>query len=1013
MRKLLSFLVVCACSLNIALAQNRVTGKVTDASGEILPGVSVLVKGTANGTITDLDGNYSLSVPAGSTLSFSCIGFVTQDVPVGDRSVINLTLEDDTLRLEETVVIGYGVQKKVNLTGSVASVNSEDLQSKPVMNTSQAIAGLVPGLSVVQNSGRPGTGASVKIRGTGTFSSAGTNPLVLINGFSGSMDDVDPNDIESISFLKDAASASIYGNRAANGVILIETKKGKAGKTSFTYTNSFGWQKPTEYPDFLDSAEYAKYYNMAMANMGRPDTYSAEEIQKFRDGSDPDNYPNVNHLKWLLSTGSGFQQQHNFGVRGGNGNTTFNLSVGYRNQEGMTAKTNNERVTLLLSLRSNLTDRLILDLNVNAYNNTYNAPNGEPTSIDGMIGYAVREGPIYAGQKSDGTFGYQDNYSPEAWMNSESFVHNISRHVSASGQLKWLTPIEGLSLTGKAGTNYSTSFNKTFRAVTYFDESKTISPATLSVSSSNNLYTSLEALINYDRTFGNHTVNVLAGASVEQTTNRSVNGSRNTFPNNFLYELSSGDSTTASNSSSMSEHALVSFFGRVNYSFLNRYLFEANIRYDGSSRFAKASRWGLFPSVSAGWRVSEEDFWKNGGISRVINSLKFRASIGVLGNQNIGNYPYQQNYSIGRNYPFGNPATVNSGAYVGTFNNPNISWERTRVTDVGVDFTAFGGAFSGTVDYFYKYTSDILSSVEVAAIMGRSVGQSNVGAVSNKGVELNLSYKGNIGKDFLFTIAPNFTYIKNAVEELADGALEDINNGRIVGQPLGIIYGYLTNGLFVDQAEIDAAPNQLVRKSGLKPGFIYYKDISGPDGKPDGTVNANYDRVVLGSTTPKFYYGLTLNASFKGFDFSALLQGLGGHKRRIGSYMAYAFYNGGQIQRWQAENCWTTENPDKWAKYPRLQTMNMNNANAQVSDYWVRDASFLRIKNVQFGYTFPHSLTSKVRIENARVYVSAQNLYSFNSFYKGWDPENEIGTGDSPSYYPINSIFSFGVNIKF
>ncbi|MBQ6576755.1 MAG: TonB-dependent receptor [Bacteroidales bacterium] len=1008
-----SFLVICACSLNVAFAQNRVTGKVTDASGEPIPGVSVLVKGTTNGTITDLDGNYSLSVPTGSSLTVSCIGFVTQDVLVGDRSIINVTLEEDALHLEETVVIGYGVQKKVNLTGSVSSVSSEELQSKPVMNTSLAIAGLVPGLSVIQNSGRPGSGASVKIRGTGTFSSAGTNPLVLINGFSGSMDDVDPNDIESISFLKDAASASIYGNRAANGVILIETKKGKAGKTTFTYSNSFGWQRPTELPDFLDSAEYAEYYNLAMSNMNRPDAYSAEAIQKFRNGSDPDNYPNVNHLEWLLNTGSGFQQQHNVGVRGGNGNTTFNLSVGYRNQEGMTAKTNNERMTALLSLRSNLTDKLILDLNVNAYNNRYNAPNGEPTSINGMIGYAVREGPIYAGRKSDGTFGYQDNYSPEAWMNSESFVRNISRHISASGQLKWITPINGLSLTGKAGTNYSTSFNKTYRAVTFFDNSKTISPASLSVSTSNNVYTSLEALANYDRTFGEHTVNVLAGTSVEQTVNRSLNGSRNTFPNNYLYELNSGDSTTASNGSSQNEHALISFFGRVNYSFKDKYLFEANVRYDGSSRFARARRWGLFPSVSAGWRISEEDFWKNGGISRVINTLKFRASIGVLGNQNIGDYPYQQTYSIGRNYPFGSPASINSGAYIGTYNNQNISWERTRVTDFGIDFTAFGGAFSGTVDYFYKYTSDILSSVEVAAIMGRSVGQSNVGAVSNTGIELNLSYKGHIGRDFLFTIAPNFTYIKNAVEELADGAQQDINNGRIVGQPLGIIYGYRTNGLFVDQAEIDAAPNQLVRKSALKPGYVSYMDLSGPDGKPDGAVNANYDRVVLGSTTPKFYYGLNLSASFKGFDFSALLQGVGGHKRLIGSYMAYAFYNGGQIQRWQADNCWTTSNPDKWAEYPRLETMNMNNANAQVSDYWVRNASFLRIKNVQLGYTLPHSLTSRVRIDNVRVYVSGQNLYSFNSFYKGWDPENEIGTGDSPSYYPINSIFSFGMNIRF
>ena len=301
------------------------------------------------------------------------------------------------------------------------------------MSTAQAIAGLAPGLSVVQNSGRPGTGANVKIRGTGTFSSAGTDPLVLIDGLSGNLDDVDPNDIQSISFLKDAASASIYGNRAANGVILIETKKGAQGKTVVTYNNSFGWQRATELPDFLPSWEYATYYNMAMQNMGKQDAYLPEQIQKYKDGSDPDNYPNVNHLKWLLESGSGFQHQHNVSIQGGNATTSYNLSIGYRNQEGLTAKTSNERMTALFSLRSQLSKSLTLSLNINAYNNKYNAPNGEPTSIDGIIGYAVREAPIYAGQKSDGSFGYQDNYSPEAWLASESFVENVSRNINASG----------------------------------------------------------------------------------------------------------------------------------------------------------------------------------------------------------------------------------------------------------------------------------------------------------------------------------------------------------------------------------------------------------------------------------------------------------------------------------------------------------------------------------------------------------------------------------------------------
>ncbi|MCI1648394.1 MAG: TonB-dependent receptor [Bacteroides sp.] len=1012
-RVIVLLLVFSLSSIVWAQVKLFVNGKIADSSGQPLIGVSILIKGTSSGTVSDVDGHFSLSVAKGNILSISYVGYVSQEIDVTGHENISIVLKEDTKSLEEVVVVGYGVQKKVNLTGSVSSVNANELKDKPVMSTAQAIAGLAPGLSVLQNSGKPGASATVKIRGTGTFSSAGTDPLILIDGLSGNIDDIDPGDIQSLSFLKDAASASIYGNRAANGVILIETKKGVQGKTTITYSGSCGWQCPTELPDFLPSWQYAEYYNMAMSNMGKQDAYTSEDIQKFKEGSDLDSYPNVNHLKWLLESGSGFQHQHNVSIRGGNAKISYNLSVGYRNQEGMTAKTANERMTALFTLKSELCKGLVLDFNMNAYNNKYDAPNGEPQSIEGMIGYAVREAPIYAGKKTDGSFGYQDNYSPEAWLASQSFVHNINRNISASSQLKWNTPFEGLAFIGKVGVTYWTKFDKSYQANTYFDENKTVGPASLNMWSANNTYTTVEALSNYEKRVKDHYFKVLLGTSIEQSNDRSLYGYRNTFPNNYLYELSSGDQSTAANSSDLSEYALLSYFGRINYSFKDRYLVEMNLRYDGSSRFAPKHRWGIFPSVSAGWRISEEKFWKKAAISTAFDNLKIRASYGVLGNQNIGTYPYQQTYSLGEDYPLGNPATLQSGAYIATYNNPKVTWEKTSITDLGLDFSVFNSSLTGTFDYFYKYTSDILASVEVASIMGRGVGQSNVGAVSNKGFEIEFSYHGRLGHAFTFDISPNFTYVKNAVEKLGSGAKEEINNNRIVGEPLGIIYGYETDGLFVDQAEIDAAPEQLVGKDNIKPGYVKYKDISGPDGVPDGKVDANYDRRVLGSATPKFYYGLNLSASYKNFDFSALLQGLGGYDRLIGSYMAYAFYNGGQIQKWQAENCWTEENPNKWAKYPRLETLNMNNANLQTSDYWVRDASFLRIKNVQIGYTLPLQWIRRFGLVNMRVFLSGQNLYSFNGFYKGWDPENEIGTGDSPSYYPINSIYSFGINLKF
>lgn len=991
----------------VTFAQKTITGKVVDSNGEPIIGASI-VTADGTGTVTNFEGVFTLNnVKDKSELTISYVGCLTQKIVVGNKTNFEITLKEDSQLLDDVVVVGYGTQKKVNLTGSVSSVSADDLANKPVMSTAQALAGLAPGLSVLQNSGRPGTGATVKIRGAGTFSSAGNDPLVLIDGLSGNIDDVDPNDIQSISFLKDAASASIYGNRAANGVILIETKKGAEGKISVSYNNSFGWQKATELPDFLPSWEYATYYNMAMRNMGRQEAYSADQIEKYRNGSDPDYYPNVNHLKWILESGSGFQHQHNVSIQGGSANTKYNLSVGYRKQDGLTAETSNERVTALLSLTSNLTKRLTMNVNMNSFYNNYKAPLGSG-SIDGIVGYAVREGPVYAGQKTDGSFGYQDNYSPEAWLASESFVNNKSRNLSASGQLIWDTPITGLKLTGKAGVTFYNSNDKSFTAKTYFSDEKIVGPANLSMGSSDNTYTTLEGLITYEKTIKGHSFKLLAGSSLENASNKYLSASRNTFPNNNLYELSAGSSATANNGSSTEEWALMSFFGRINYSFKDRYLLEGNLRYDGSSRFASGNRWGLFPSVSAGWRITEENFWKNSSLNEVVNNLKLRLSYGVLGNQNIGVYPYQQTYSLGHDAPLGNTATLQSGVYMASYNNPDITWEKTSIADVGIDFALFNSALTGTIDYFYKYTSDILAPVEVSSLIGRSVGQSNVGAVSNKGIEVTLTYNGKIGKDFRFSVSPNFTWVKNTVEKLSNGATEEINNNRIVGQPLGIIYGYETEGLFVDQNEINTAPEQLVGKSDLKPGYIRYKDQDG-----DKKVDANNDRKVLGSTTPKFYYGMTVTANYKNFDFSMLMQGLGGHKRLIGSYMAYAFYNGGQIQRWQADNCWTEENPNKWAEYPRLETLNMNNTNLQVSDYWVRDASFLRLKNLQVGYALPKALVSKLGIQSLRVFVSGQNLLTFNSFYKGWDPENEIGTGDAPSYYPINRIYSFGMNVKF
>lgn len=979
---------------------HKVSGTVTDQStGETLLGVSVFVEGTKIGVVTDLNGKFTIDAPASSSaLVFSYIGYITKKASVGKQSFIKVTLEQDTKKLDEVVVVGYGTQKKVNLTGAVASVSSAALESRPITQTSQALAGLVTGVSVSQGSGRPGNdGAEIRIRGVGTFSGAGKDPLVLIDGLAASINDIDPNNIKSISVLKDAASASIYGNRAANGVILIETKRGEKGKLQVSYNNYVGWQKVTALPEFLESWEYA-----TMKNVANPNSYTAEQIAKYKDGSDPDNYPNVPHLKNLLNTGSGFQTSHNLNFMGGDEKNSYLFTLGYLNQNGLLAKNEFSRYNFGLNFDSKIKENLKLKVDLNGYSQNTNEPRstGDMTN---MIGFAVREAPIYAGKKSDGTYGYQDDYAPEAWMSSESFTNRKAKNFLGGMELSW-EPIKGLTLSGKAGYKYYSWTDQWFQSTFVFDKSKTISPNKLSVSSGDNSLLTLQSLLRYTKSIDKHNFTALAGYSQESYREDGTSAFRDNFPNNLLYEMNAGAGSNMQNSGSGSEWALRSYFGRLNYDFSGKYLFEANARYDGTSRFPTSGRWGLFPSVSAGWRISEESFIKNN--LTWIDNLKLRASWGKLGNQNIGTYPYQNVLSTGQNYSFG--GTLASGIALTTLANANVTWETTSVTDLGFDLSILKDKLSVTFDYFDKTTSDILYKKSVSNVLGLGVNEYNAGELNNKGIEIILNYHTSIGK-LNIGFAPNFSYVKNKVTKLADGQLKDIGAGLYVGQSMYPIYGYVADGIFKDAADVASYPTQPIAG---QPGVIRFKDISGPDGVPDGKVDATYDRTQIGNTIPKYYYGATITADYKGFDLSILLQGLGGYEKQMGSYMAFAFYNSGQIQRWQADGAWTEANPNPNAIYPKLSSLNMGSENVQTSTFWNRNASFLRLKNLQIGYTIPKSIIHKLGINNLRIFYSGQNLFTFNHFYKGWDPEMYQATGDNPSFYPITAVHTFGLNVK-
>ena len=993
--KVSSNLVIIARPEDARAEVQKISGKVTSKTGEPLIGVSVKLKGSSLGTSTDAEGKYSLNLPgADGILIFTYVGFISKEVAVDGRTTINIVLEEDTRALNEVVVVGYGTQKKTNLTGSVSSISATELENRPITQASQALAGLATGVTVSQGSGRPGNdGASVKIRGLGTFSGAGTDPLVLIDGLAANINDIDPNNIKSISVLKDAASAAIYGTRAANGVILIETKRGQKGKFQINYNNYAGWQNVTALPQFVDSWEYATMTGQL-----------SEQIAKYKDGSDPDNYPNVPHLKNLLNSGSGFQTNHTLSFMGGDDKNSYLFSVGYLRQNGVVAENDYSKYNLGLNFDSKLRKNLQLKLSLNGYK----ANTDEPRStgdMQNMIAFAVREPNSIAGKKSDGTYGYQDDFAPEAWLASESFANRKNNNFLGGAELSWEV-VKGLTLSGKAGYNYRNNTDNDFTSTFKFNATKTYGPNFLNVISGDNSLVTLQSLLQYTKAIKKHSFTALAGYSQEEFRSDWSSGYRNNFPNNALYELNAGSASDMRNGSSAEEWSLRSWFGRINYSFDGKYLFEVNTRYDGTSRFPSNNRWGLFPSVSAGWRISEESFIKDN--ATWIDNLKLRASWGQLGNQNIPSYPYQYVLATGANYTFGGNSA--SGIKLDKLPNTGVRWETTEITDLGLDLSILKGQLSMTLDYFDKTTSDILYRKSVSSVLGLSTSEYNAGEVNNKGFEWVLNYRTSVGK-FNIGASPNFSYIKNKVTKLGDGLKRDIEKGLFVGEPIGAIYGYEADGLFVDAADVASYPTQPIT---AEEGFIRYKDISGPNGVPDGKVDATYDRKVIGSTTPKYSFGATLTADYSGFDFSMTFHGLSGFQKQMGSYQAFALYNGGNIQRWQADNAWTEENRDRNAIYPKISGgINQSHSIAQSSTYWNRNASFVRLKSVQLGYTFPKRITEKAKLNNLRVFYSGQNLFTYNHFYEGWDPEMNQGRGDNTPFYPITAIHTFGLNVKF
>ncbi len=987
--------------------QNPITGTVTDNTGEPLPGVTVVVKGTTQGTVTNIDGKYSIdNVPENATLQFSFVGMKTQEIPVGNQTTINVQLEVDAIGIEEVVAVGYGTMKKSDLTGSVGTILSEAIEYKPVTQISQALAGEISGVSVESNSGSPGsTNTSIRIRGMGTFSDAGNDPLVLVDGIPSSLDNLSPSDIKSISVLKDPASASIYGSRAANGVLLVETKRGKKGRMTITYNGYVGFQKPTAFAELVSSGEYAELYNEYSENSDMGTPYSDEEIALYYSQEDPDNYANVNHYKDLFESGSGFQTNHSVGFSGGSENVTYNFSTGYLKQDGLIDQNSYERYNFLLNIDAKIADRLQLSVSTNGDVGTIDAPNiaGTSGTMSSIITSAIRLPVTYPGRKTDGTYGYWGDFHPEADLDSDSFYDREQTNFLGNAKLKW-SPIKYFSITGRVGYKKSYYDYTNYHATFEMSPTYTLSPNSLTCTLINSSELVQDLFVEYDRTFNKHKIHAMLGFNQDEFRSETITAYRNDFPNNSLYVLDAGSSSSMENTGTAYEWALQSYIGRINYDYAGKYLVSASARYDGSSRFSTDNRWGFFPSVSAGWRISEEDFFKD-KISFVDN-LKIRGSWGKLGNQEVGNYPYQSTYELGQDYPYGVGSSIYSGAALTTLANSSITWETTTGVNFGIDASLLNGGLNMEVDLFSKKTSDILYEVSTSSTLGLSTSEENAGEVSNKGFDLKINHNKTI-KDFSYGVTLIFSAVKNEVLKLSTVDY-DISNGLFVGESLESIYGYVADGLFIDEDDVSSYVDQPVD---AEPGYVRYKDISGADGSPDGVVNSSYDRKVIGSKFPKYSYGLNINAAYKNIDFLVQFAGQGGMYRNLSSgYMSTAFTNLATPQKWMADNRWTYENPDRNAKYPKFSTA-LSGSSGYTSTYWLREASYLKLKNVQIGYNIPSHVLKSARISKLRFYVSGANLFSIDNFYKGWDPE-PLSPGGS-SFYPITSVFTFGVNASF
>jgi len=1021
MKHILSLLILVSVSLT-TWAQNHVRGTVVDVSGEPIIGVNVSVVGTTIGTITDIDGQFDIpNVAREGQLKASYVGYETLVVPFTVGKSVNIVLHEDNEALEEVVVVGFGTQKKANLTGSVAAVDNKLLDNRPLTNLSSGLAGLLPGVSVVQTSGQPGSDVgTINVRGVGTLNSS--SPLVIIDGFEGSMNDVNPNDVASISVLKDAASSAIYGSKAANGVILITTKRGQAGKATISYQGLVGTTNATNKPEFMGSAEIAEVWNKVNASVGLAPKFTDAEIQKYKDGSDPDNYPNTDWLGLLYKTG--MQSQHNVTIQGGNENAKYLASVGYLYQDGIIDNYDKNQVSGRVNVDINPTDFLETSWSINymkqtideplpSYNSntsfgTYGGEFGSTNSVYQIIRQINVISPFIPYKYSDGSYGNISDGSPMAWVECGAKGITDQSNLQGIGSIKVKFTKDFSVKAAASYTKYEKAYDAHNLRTVYHSGAK--GTTSVAYTTSNYDRSVLDITPEYKKTIQGHSIDVLAGFHSELFKYRYSYTYRQEMANDVLTDLNGGSSATAKAEGYTRELAMMSWFGRIAYDYKGRYLFEANARYDGSSRFSEDNRWGFFPSFSAGWRFSDEAFWD--GLKDLVSNAKFRASWGQLGNQDIGDYyPAIFQMNLGYGNIFGGKYA--NGAKTVNATNPNLKWEATTTWGFGLDANIW--KFDVSMDWYEKSTSGILMTVSTPVVYALSNYIDNIGKIRNRGFEFAINYNDKFG-DVTVGAGFNGNINFNEVMDLGvDGAGEkveyrsaDVDQAtvrNVVGKAMGQFYGYDVDGFIKAGEEKPYAEGGWADYEGSatrRVGDLKYVDQNG-----DGKIN-NDDRIYLGSMHPVFTYGFHFNAAWKGIDLVVFFQGVGDAKRYMGDAIG-----GLSMSDTKLNTLWRDSYTLKGegAKYPNLGVPGGNySGNGGQNAFWLQNASYVRLKDLQLGYTFPRAISEKIHATNIRVYYSGQNLFTISGMIKGFDPEAPSGRGNG---YPQTVVNSLGLNVTF